>query len=265
MFILFQSQLWDLCFYKIWLSLLQEHHVKEKEEQPTMMNAFELISMSKGLDLGNLFDVEQVLIWNSFRWCCITFIQLMTISYFWCIWKLIKPYVVWSNLHCIKLPTFTCTRHFDLNCSFTLLQEFKRETRFSSTCPANEIISKIEEAAKPLGFDVQKKNYKVLYIALNLKLHTCIFYMNLLEPMFITEEIWPWNFRILPFFLLFRWSWRMQKPGGKEISKLLPRYNHHNEYEFSFHLFLPKNIQILFVNCVLWKFRYFKWLHHSIW
>lgn len=59
-------------------SLLQEHHVKEKEEQPTMMNAFELISMSKGLDLGNLFDVEQVLIWNSFRWCCITFIQLMT-------------------------------------------------------------------------------------------------------------------------------------------------------------------------------------------
>ncbi|XP_074582233.1 CBL-interacting protein kinase 32-like [Curcuma longa] len=76
----------------------EEHHVKEKEEQPTMMNAFELISMSKGLDLGNLFDVEQ---------------------------------------------------------------EFKRETRFSSTCPANEIISKIEEAAKPLGFDVQKKNYKM--------------------------------------------------------------------------------------------------------
>nr|QSH71651.1 CBL-interacting protein kinase [Hedychium coronarium] len=76
----------------------EEHHVKEKEEQPTMMNAFELISMSKGLDLGNLFDVEQ---------------------------------------------------------------EFKRETRFTSTCPANEIVSKIEEAAKPLGFDVQKKNYKM--------------------------------------------------------------------------------------------------------
>ncbi|CAL9782444.1 unnamed protein product [Musa acuminata subsp. burmannicoides] len=76
----------------------EEHHVKEKEEQPTSMNAFELISMSKGLDLGNLFDVEQ---------------------------------------------------------------EFKRETRFTATCPANEIISKIEEAAKPLGFDVQKKNYKM--------------------------------------------------------------------------------------------------------
>jgi 5'-AMP-activated protein kinase catalytic alpha subunit len=42
--------------------LQQEHHVTEKkeEEQPTAMNAFELISMSKGLNLGNLFDGEQV-------------------------------------------------------------------------------------------------------------------------------------------------------------------------------------------------------------
>ncbi|KAK9943353.1 hypothetical protein M0R45_008963 [Rubus argutus] len=40
----------------------EEHHVTEKkEEQPTAMNAFELISMSKGLNLGNLFEVEQVL------------------------------------------------------------------------------------------------------------------------------------------------------------------------------------------------------------
>lgn len=163
MFILFQSKsVMTFMFLQNMIGfLLQEHHVKEKEEQPTMMNAFELISMSKGLDLGNLFDVEQVLIWNSFRWCCITFIQLMTASCFWCIRKFIKGYVVWSNLHCTKLPTFTCARHFDLNCSFASLQEFKRETRFTSTCPANEIISKIEEAAKPLGFDVQKKNYKV--------------------------------------------------------------------------------------------------------
>ncbi|XP_011042034.1 PREDICTED: CBL-interacting protein kinase 32-like isoform X3 [Populus euphratica] len=79
----------------------EENHVTEKkeEEQPTAMNAFELISMSKGLNLGNLFDGEQ--------------------------------------------------------------QEFKRETRFTSKCPANEIIHKIEEAAKPLGFDVHKKNYKM--------------------------------------------------------------------------------------------------------
>ncbi|OIS95712.1 cbl-interacting serinethreonine-protein kinase 9, partial [Nicotiana attenuata] len=37
----------------------------------------------------------------------------------------------------------------------------KRETQFTSRCPANEIISKIEETAKPLGFNVQKKNYKM--------------------------------------------------------------------------------------------------------
>eukprot|EP00262_Sarcandra_glabra_P013271 TRINITY_DN3637_c0_g1_i7.p1 TRINITY_DN3637_c0_g1~~TRINITY_DN3637_c0_g1_i7.p1 ORF type:complete len:442 (-),score=101.69 TRINITY_DN3637_c0_g1_i7:16-1341(-) len=77
----------------------EEHHVMEKkeEEQPAAMNAFDLISMSKGLKLDNLFDVE----------------------------------------------------------------EFKRETRFTSKCPADEIISKIEAAAKPLGFDVHKKNYKM--------------------------------------------------------------------------------------------------------
>lgn len=77
----------------------EEYHVTEKkEEHPAAMNAFELISMSRGLNLENLFEMEQ---------------------------------------------------------------GFKRETRFTSKCPANEIISKIEEAAKPLGFDVHKKNYKM--------------------------------------------------------------------------------------------------------
>ncbi|XP_039061447.1 CBL-interacting serine/threonine-protein kinase 9-like [Hibiscus syriacus] len=37
----------------------------------------------------------------------------------------------------------------------------KRETSFVSQCPPNEIISKIEEAAKPLGFNVDKRNYKM--------------------------------------------------------------------------------------------------------
>ncbi|RWR88905.1 CBL-interacting serine/threonine-protein kinase 9 [Cinnamomum micranthum f. kanehirae] len=37
----------------------------------------------------------------------------------------------------------------------------KRETRFTSQRPANEIMSKIEEAAKPLGFNVRKQNYKM--------------------------------------------------------------------------------------------------------
>uniref|UniRef100_A0A0D9XWL5 non-specific serine/threonine protein kinase n=1 Tax=Leersia perrieri TaxID=77586 RepID=A0A0D9XWL5_9ORYZ len=76
----------------------EEHHVTERKEEPEALNAFELISMSAGLNLGNLFDSEQ---------------------------------------------------------------EFKRETRFTSKCPPKEIVRKIEEAAKPLGFDVQKKNYKL--------------------------------------------------------------------------------------------------------
>ncbi|KAL4312418.1 hypothetical protein GQ457_01G041030 [Hibiscus cannabinus] len=37
----------------------------------------------------------------------------------------------------------------------------KRETRFTSKCSANEIISKIEAAAMPMGFGVRKNNYKM--------------------------------------------------------------------------------------------------------
>ncbi|XP_073270948.1 CBL-interacting serine/threonine-protein kinase 3-like isoform X1 [Primulina huaijiensis] len=72
--------------------------IEKKEEQPAAMNAFALISMSKGLNLRNLFDIEQ---------------------------------------------------------------KFMRETSFTSKRPANEIIKKIEQAVKPLGFDVHKKNYKM--------------------------------------------------------------------------------------------------------
>ncbi|XP_038720588.1 CBL-interacting serine/threonine-protein kinase 23-like [Tripterygium wilfordii] len=66
---------------------------------PVTMNAFELISTSKGLNLSSLFEKQMGLV--------------------------------------------------------------KRETRFTSRCPANEIISKIEEAAVPLGFDVKKNNFKL--------------------------------------------------------------------------------------------------------
>lgn len=37
----------------------------------------------------------------------------------------------------------------------------QRETRFASKLPAEEILSKIEAAAKPLGFNAEKRNYKV--------------------------------------------------------------------------------------------------------
>ena len=40
-------------------------------------------------------------------------------------------------------------------------QGLKRETRFTSKHPAPEIISKMEETARPLGFKVEKRDYKV--------------------------------------------------------------------------------------------------------
>lgn len=49
------------------------------------------------------------------------------------------------------------------SCSLFCLQGLaKRETCFTSKRPPNEIMSKIEEAAKPMGFNVNKRNYKVL-------------------------------------------------------------------------------------------------------
>lgn len=44
----------------------QDNHVKEKkDEQPAAMNAFELIALSKGLNLENLFDIEKVTLSSS--------------------------------------------------------------------------------------------------------------------------------------------------------------------------------------------------------
>lgn len=52
--------IYNMSITNMW-SMKQEHHVTEKkEEQPTSMNAFELISMSRALDLGNLFEEEEV-------------------------------------------------------------------------------------------------------------------------------------------------------------------------------------------------------------
>lgn len=74
---------------------------KTKEQQtskPAFLNAFELISLSKGLNLSGLFEKKQ---------------------------------------------------------------EVKQELHFTSKHPAPEIISKMEETAKPLGFNVQRQNYKM--------------------------------------------------------------------------------------------------------
>lgn len=73
--------------------------VERREERPSVMNAFELISTSQGLNLATLFEKPMGLV--------------------------------------------------------------KRETRFASKLPPNEILLKIEQAATPLGFNVEKRNYKL--------------------------------------------------------------------------------------------------------
>jgi len=83
----------------------EEKLVKEEMEgQPASMNAFELISLNKGLNLENFFETDK---------------------------------------------------------------KYKREKRFTSQCPPEEIITRLEAAAKPLGFDIQKKNYKMRMENLN--------------------------------------------------------------------------------------------------
>lgn len=73
--------------------------IEKKETKPVAMNAFELISLSQGLNLSSLFETKEI-------------------------------------------PD-------------------KKETRFTSKKPAKEILSTIEDAAKPLGFNIQKKDYKM--------------------------------------------------------------------------------------------------------
>ncbi|KAH9318563.1 hypothetical protein KI387_020332, partial [Taxus chinensis] len=79
-----------------------ENLVTEQKEpkgtKPSLMNAFDLISLSKGLNLSGLFERKQGV---------------------------------------------------------------KQEVHFTSKCPATEIITKMEESAKPLGFIVKKRDYKM--------------------------------------------------------------------------------------------------------
>ncbi|XP_045788262.1 CBL-interacting serine/threonine-protein kinase 9-like [Trifolium pratense] len=55
------------------------------------------------------------------------------------------------------------SQSFNLDNMFEMEQKgvVKRETHFASQRPANEIMSKIEETAKPLGFNVHKRDYKM--------------------------------------------------------------------------------------------------------
>lgn len=64
----------------------------------------------------------------------------------------------------LKLSTF-------ISVIYDMQRILKKETSFTSKCSPNEIVSKIEETAKPLGFNVCKQNYKVknkVFMYLNL-------------------------------------------------------------------------------------------------
>eukprot|EP01018_Ginkgo_biloba_P030748 Gb_31411 [translate_table: standard] len=125
----------------------EEHLVTEKKEtQPVLMNAFELISMSQGLNLGNLFEKHMLVHWGWQSGLC-GHACLDCFSYLGCV-SSFPLNMLLRELH----RKFTWTQSGGL---------VKRETRFTSKHPAKEIISKIEEAAQPLGFNVQKQNYKM--------------------------------------------------------------------------------------------------------
>ncbi|XP_052479840.1 CBL-interacting serine/threonine-protein kinase 9 isoform X3 [Gossypium raimondii] len=55
-----------------------------------------------------------------------------------------------------RSQSFSLDKLFEKQCG-----SVKPETSFASQRPPNEILSKIEEAAKPLGFNVHKRNYKM--------------------------------------------------------------------------------------------------------
>ncbi|KAG6466191.1 hypothetical protein ZIOFF_076014 [Zingiber officinale] len=103
----------------------EAHLVTEKKEKPESMNAFELISRSQGFNLGNLFEKQMV--------------------------HSTEP-----------IACHICAAYRRITISPCCIQGLvKRETRFTSQHPPNEILSKLEEAAKPLGFKVRKHNYKM--------------------------------------------------------------------------------------------------------
>ncbi|EFJ30501.1 hypothetical protein SELMODRAFT_267186 [Selaginella moellendorffii] len=82
----------------------EDQFVKEQRdinEGPSMMNAFELITLSQGLNLSALFDRRQDLV--------------------------------------------------------------KRQTRFISKCPAKELLARMEDTAKSMGYKVYKRGYKMRF------------------------------------------------------------------------------------------------------
>lgn len=88
----------------------------------------------------------------------------------------------------------------------------KRETRFTSQRPPNEIMSKIEEAAKPLGFNVRKGNYKV---DLSIVLGAPVDFLCFAIGCHLYNSSFP---DLISWFIWTRWSYKVIKLEGKASS-----------------------------------------------
>lgn len=145
--------------------------VERRDEKPVPMNAFDLISTSQGLNLGTLFEkqmvtcISKIFIFVHFINILICSVELKNCSSekntsVFCSFLISLIFLAASfmSIFAICRPSISSKIKYDSNYFQGLV---KRETRFTSKLPANEILSKIEEAAKPLGFEARKQNYKV--------------------------------------------------------------------------------------------------------
>ena len=153
------------------LAILQDEYVADQTEKsddgPLIMNAFEMITLSQGLNLSPLFDRRQVRSCQAF----FLFFFLLFLLHFW---HRMLSSIVFSS-HAIMWPsrilyllvgTLTLTNFL---ISFFSLENFpwqdyiKRQTRFVSRKPASFIMSSIEAVAEAMGLNVQTRNFKVRF------------------------------------------------------------------------------------------------------
>ncbi|MBA0810268.1 hypothetical protein Gohar_002275, partial [Gossypium harknessii] len=114
---------------------IEDQYVSEqsvaKEGGPLMMNAFEMITLSQGLNLSSLFDRQQKL-------ALLKFDLLRHFTSLQCISLLIMVYwLVVADMDYVK-----------------------RQTRFVSRKPPRDIISSVEAVAESMGLKVHTRNYK---------------------------------------------------------------------------------------------------------
>ncbi|RRT47110.1 hypothetical protein B296_00045676 [Ensete ventricosum] len=141
--------------------------VERREERPVLMNAFDLISTAQGLNLGPLFEKQMVIRYSKSSFFFPSVHQSIRLAVP-CQVVNIREHPRFDEPSALSLPHLLCNHELATlqDTTFYWLPIFwqglvKRETSFTSKLPADEIVSKIEAAAKPLGFDVKRQKYKV--------------------------------------------------------------------------------------------------------